>query len=321
MSGSEEFLEVTILRRRSAAEGIVTLELVAPDGVILPRFEPGAHVDVHVGPNLVRQYSLCNDPAETNRYLLGVLLEPESRGGSSEIHNSFIEGRSVRIGVPRNNFHLVEGASRSVLCAGGIGVTPLLAMAYRLQAQGAVFDLHYCSRTRSRTAFLEDIATASFAAKVHVHHDDGPAEQRFNPATDLPPADPGTHLYVCGPKGFMDWVLAGAKARGYADANVHVEYFTAEVSAEGDGFTVECRLSGKTLQVPSGKTMAEVMTAAGIDLALSCEQGVCGTCLTDVLEGIPDHRDMYQTDEEKASNKQITPCCSRSLSARLVLDI
>ena len=321
MSGPEEFIEVTVQRRKHAAEGIVSLELVAPDGVVLPRFEPGAHIDVHVGPNLVRQYSLCNDPAEANRYVLGVLLDPEGRGGSAAIHDAFIEGHTIRIGIPRNNFKLVEGAKRSVLVAGGIGVTPLLAMSYHLQAGQAAFELHYCSRTRAKTAFLEDIATASFADRVHVHHDDGPGEQRFNPETSLPPADPGTHLYVCGPKGFMEWVLAGARARGYAEPNIHVEYFTAEVSAEGDTFTVECRRSGKILQVPSGKTMADVMSAAGIDLALSCEQGVCGTCLTDVLEGIPDHRDMYQTDEEKASNKQITPCCSRSLSARLVLDI
>jgi ferredoxin len=194
-------------------------------------------------------------------------------------------------------------------------------MSYTLKAQAAVFDLHYCTRSRARTAFMEDVATASFANHVHIHHDDGPDDQKFDPARDLPPADPGTHLYACGPKGFMDWVLAGAKTRGYAQANIHVEYFTADVSAEGDSFTVECRRSGKTLVIPTGKTMADVMTEAGIDLALSCEQGVCGTCLTDVLEGIPDHRDMYQTDEEKTGNKQITPCCSRSLTARLVLDI
>ncbi len=325
MSGADDLIEVTIQSRRQAADGIVALELVPLPGGSLPRFEPGAHVDVHVGTAggaaLVRQYSLSNDPAEANRYVLGVLLEPESRGGSAGIHTLFVKGHRVRISAPRNNFSLVPGAKHSVLMAGGIGVTPLLAMAHHLQAQGADFELHYCSRSRARTAFLEDIAASRYADRVHVHHDDGPPEQKFDTVKDLPPAAPGTHLYVCGPKGFMDWIIAGAKARGYADSNIHLEYFTAEVSAEGDTFEVECRRSGKTLKIPSGKTMAEVMTAAGIDVALSCEQGVCGTCLTDVLEGTPDHRDMYQTDEEKAGNKQITPCCSRSLSARLVLDI
>jgi ferredoxin-NADP reductase len=320
LSGSDEFLEVTIQRRTVEADGIVSLDLAAADGVFLPAFEAGAHVDVHVGPGVVRQYSLCNDPAETHRYRLAVLLEPESRGGSSGIHALEV-GRTIRIGVPRNNFKLVEGATHHVLMAGGIGVTPLLAMAYRLHAQGASFELHYCTRSRTRTAFLEDIAAASFAGQVTIHHDDGPAEQRFAPETGLPAPAPGVHLYVCGPTGFMDWVIAGARARGYTEDHLHLEYFTAEISMAGDSFTVEARRSGKVVQVPSGKSIAEALAEIGIDLPLSCEQGVCGTCLTDVIAGLPDHRDMYQTDGEKAANKQITPCCSRSLSAVLVLDV
>lgn len=320
MSGSEEFIEVSIQRRKDEAEGIISLELVAPDGRFLPKFEAGAHVDVHVGPGLVRQYSLCSDPDEAHLYRLAVLLEPEGRGASKEIHAAFTEGRTIRIGVPRNNFALDPTARHTVLAGGGIGVTPILAMAYRLAAEGASFELHYCTRTRDRTAFLEDIATASFADRVHIHHDDGPLEQRYNPGL-LPAPATGTHLYVCGPGGFMDWMISGAKARGYASSNIHLEYFTAEVSNEGDSFTVEARRSGKTVTVRSGKTIAEALAEVGIDLPLSCEQGVCGTCLVDVLEGTPDHRDMYQTDGEKAENKQMTPCCSRALTPKLVLDI
>ena len=319
MSGSDEFIEVSIQRRKDEAEGIISLDLVAPDGVFLPKFEAGAHIDVHVGPGLTRQYSLCNDPDETHRYRLAILLEPEGRGASKEIHTSFAEGRTIRIGVPRNNFALVPGATHSVLVGGGIGVTPMLAMAYRLSAQDASFELHYCTRNKERTAFLEDIAEASFAGHVQLHHRRGPEEQRYDPAK-LPAASPTTHLYVCGPKGFMDWVIAGAKGRGYADANIHFEYFQAEVSNEGDGFVVEARRSGKSVTVPSGKSICDMLTTIGIDLPLSCEQGVCGTCLVDVLEGTPDHRDMYLTDGEKAANNQMTPCCSRSLTAKLVLD-
>lgn len=319
MSGTGDVIEVRILRRTETAEGIIALDLAAPEGVLLPAFEAGSHVDVHVGPGIVRQYSLCNDPAETHRYRLGILLEPASRGGSAEIHRSFAAGRTIRISVPRNNFSLVKSATNSILLGGGIGVTPLLAMAYRLHARGAAFELHYCTRTRSRTAFMEDIATASFAGHVHIHHDDGPPEQRFDPAT-LPPPAPGIHLYVCGPGGFMEWIIAAAKERGYADDHVHKEYFTAEVDVSGDVFVVEARRSGKTVTVQADQSIADALAAAGIDLPLSCEQGVCGTCLTDVIEGIPDHRDMYQTDGEKASNKQMTPCCSRAKSAKLVLD-
>ena len=319
MSTTAETIEVRILRRTEAAEGIIALDLAAPEGVLLPAFEAGAHVDVHVGPGVVRQYSLCNDPAESSRYRLGILLDPQSRGGSSEIHRSFAEGRTIRISVPRNNFRLEETATKSILLGGGIGVTPLLAMAFRLHALGKDFELHYCTRSRDRTAFMEDIARASFADRVFIHHDDGPPEQRFDPAS-LPRPEAGIHLYVCGPTGFMDWVIGGAKARGYDDDHIHKEYFNAEVDVSGDSFVVEARRSGKTVTVPADKSIADALSAVGVALPLSCEQGVCGTCLVDVIEGIPDHRDMYQTDAEKASNKQITPCCSRAKTPKLVLD-
>jgi ferredoxin-NADP reductase len=319
VSGTGDVIEVRILRRTETADGIIALDLEAPEGVLLPTFEAGAHVDVHVGPGVIRQYSLCNDPAETHRYRLGILLEPSSRGGSVEIHRSFAEGRTIRISVPRNNFKLVETATKSILLGGGIGVTPLIAMAYRLHAKGADFELHYCTRSKDRTAFMEDIAAASFAGQVFIHHDDGLPEQRFDPAT-LPTPAPGIHLYICGPGGFMDWIIGAAKTRGYADDHVHKEYFTADVDVSGATFVVEARRSGKTVTVKEKESIADALASVGIDLPLSCEQGVCGTCLTDVIEGIPDHRDMYQTDGEKASNKQMTPCCSRAKSAKLVLD-
>ena len=321
MSGSGAFIEARILKRRIEAEGIISLDLSTRDGTPLPAFDAGAHVEVQLEPGLVRHYSLCGDPSDTNRYRLGVLLEPSSRGGSVAVHRDFVEGHMVHISPPRNSFRLVEGARHSVLLAGGIGVTPLLSMAYRLHALGRSFELHYCTRSRGRTAFVEDISLAAFAGQVHVHLDDGEAGQRFDLAQNIPAPRPDVHLYACGPKGFMDWVIGGAKARGWRDANIHSECFSAEIDASGDGFTVEARRSGKTITVPSGRSIAAMMLEAGIDIPVSCEQGVCGTCLVNVLEGTPDHRDMVQTDDEKASNRQMTLCCSRSVSPRLVLDI
>jgi ferredoxin-NADP reductase len=314
-------IEVVILRRRQEAEGVLSLELGSPDGAQLPEFEPGAHVDVHVAPGIVRQYSLCGDPARHDRYRLGVLLEPASRGGSAAVHSGFPEGGRIRIGTPRNQFRLIEDAARSVLVGGGIGITPLLAMAHRLRTRGAAFDLHYCTRSRARTAFLDELAEAELRGHVHLHHDDGPAEQRFDPASVLAPSGPGAHLYVCGPAGFMTWVTGAARAQGWTDGQIHLEHFGAEVSAAGAAFEVVARRSGVTLTVPEGRSIADMLLEVGIDVPLSCEQGVCGTCLTPVISGVPDHRDLYQTDEEKAANMQITPCCSRALSARLVLDI
>lgn len=310
-----------VLNRREQGEGIISFDLVAPEGVALPRFEAGSHIDLHVAEGLIRQYSLWGDPSETDRYRLGVLLEAGGRGGSAAVHRELLEGHTVRVSVPRNTFKLVEEATHSVLLAGGIGVTPMLAMAYRLHALGRPFALHYCTRSHGRTAFNGEIAKAGFAPQVHIHHDDGAAAQRFDPARDLPAPGPGVHLYVCGPKGFMDWITAGAKAQGWPDAQVHCEYFKAEVSVTGGAFTVEARRSGKTVAVSPGQSIAAAMLEAGIAIPLSCEQGVCGTCLVDVIGGTPDHRDMFQTDEEKASNRQITPCCSRSLSPTLILDV
>jgi vanillate O-demethylase ferredoxin subunit len=321
MSSTEDCLDVLVLSRTEAATGIVALELVALDGGALPAFDAGAHVDVHVAPGIVRQYSLCNDPVERHRYRLGILLDPSSRGGSAEIHRVFAAGRRIRISRPRCHFHLVPQSTRSILVAGGIGITPLLAMAYRLQAEGADFTLHYCTRSADRAAFAAELAASGFASKVQLHHDDGPAEQRFRLDNDLPPAAPGTHLYVCGPGGFINFVTGGAKQAGWDAGNVHVEHFAAEVTTAGAGFTVVAATSGVTVQVGEGQTVAQALIAAGVDVQLSCEQGVCGTCLTRVIEGTPDQRDLYQTDDEKAANTHMTPCCSRSLSARLVLEI
>jgi vanillate O-demethylase ferredoxin subunit len=323
MSAAPASLRVKVARKAVEAEGICSFELVSADGAALPTFSAGSHIDVHLPNGLVRPYSLCNDPAQTHRYLIAVLLEPASRGGSQAMHAQVHEGDELIISPPRNHFALAHEAKRHLLLAGGIGITPLLCMAEHLAATGGVFHMHYCTRSRARTAFASRLEASSFAAQVQFHHDDGPPEQQFQLDAVLAGADAQTHLYVCGPQGFMDAVLGAARARGWPESRLHYECFSAEpVSTEGDrAFEVVLASSGRVVPVPAGQTVVQALASCGIDVMVSCEQGVCGTCLTRVLDGQIDHRDAYLTPEERAAGDQFTPCVSRAKSARLVLDL
>jgi vanillate O-demethylase ferredoxin subunit len=317
---TEQLLKVAVHKRQLQGDGVVVLDLIPVDGGELPAFDAGAHVDLHVAPGLVRQYSLCGDPAERAVYRLGVLKDPASRGGSAGVHDTLFEGAEVTISAPRNLFPLAPDAERSVLVGGGIGITPMIAMAHALHAQGRAFELHYCGRSRSRSAFLDELQHAAFAERVSCHFDDEPDTRLDLPAV-LGRGAAGCHVYTCGPAGFMDWVIGTAEAQGYADASIHREYFQVEVDNAGAGFEVVAARSGKTVQVAEGQTILEALGSVGIRIEVSCEQGVCGTCMCAVLEGEPDHRDVYFTDEEKAANDQILVCCSRAKSKKLVLDI
>lgn len=315
-------IQVRVARKTCEAEGICSYELVRLDGAPLPPFEAGAHIDVHLADKLVRQYSLCNAPGETQRYLIAVLRDADSRGGSQAMHDRIDAGSVLQISEPKNHFPLVE-AGRTLLLAGGIGVTPILAMAETLAARGAAFEMHYCARSPERAAFRERIGGATFAPQVHFHYDSGDAAQKLDLAGLLAAPQPGTHLYVCGPQGFIDHVLDTAKAQGWPAAQLHVEYFgaaTSDTSAD-QAFDVKLASSGRVVTIPAGKTVIEALAEQGVDIPYSCEEGVCGTCLTRVLAGVPDHRDMYLTEEEQAANDQFTPCCSRSRTPVLVLDL
>jgi len=316
-------IKVTVARKHSEAEDICTFELVGQDGRPLPAFSAGSHVDVHLTGGLTRQYSLCNDPAESHRYLIGVLKDPASRGGSEAMHTQVKEGDTLTISAPKNHFPLAHEARRSLLLAGGIGITPILCMAERLAVAGAEFEMHYCTRSPSRTAFRQRIQASGFAPRVQFHFDDGDAAQKLDLAALLSAPAQGTHLYVCGPKGFMDAVLGTARAKGWPEAQLHYEFFSAEpVRLETDGsFEVTLASSGKVVRVAKDQTVVQALAAAGVEVPTSCEQGVCGTCLTRVISGEPDHRDMYLTPEEQAANQQFLPCCSRAKSAMLVLDL
>jgi vanillate O-demethylase ferredoxin subunit len=313
---------VRIVRKTVEAQDICSFELVDPDGRPLPRFTAGAHVDVHLPDGLVRQYSLCNNPAETHRYLIAVLRESNSRGGSAGMH-ALAEGALLTISEPRNHFPLADAATHHLLLAGGIGVTPILSMAEQLVRSDVSFDLHYCTRSRSRAAFVDRIEGSAFASLAALHFDDGEASQKLNLATPLQQSAPGTHLYVCGPSGFMDWVLATARAAGWADERLHREYFNAApVDASADrAFEVRIASTGQVIAVAADQSVVEALADHGIEIPVSCEQGVCGTCLTRIREGTPLHRDMFLTPAEQARGDQFTPCCSRATSARLVLDL
>lgn len=316
-------MEVLVAQKRLETSDIATFELVGVGGAALPAFTAGSHVDIQLPGGYIRQYSLCNDPSETHRYVVGVLKDPKSRGGSKSIHEQVSEGDTLTISEPRNLFPLVEDAKQSLLLAGGIGVTPILCMAERLSRLHASFKMHYCTRSVAKTAFRDRLSEPAFHAHVSHHYDDGAPDQKLDIPSLLAKQAPETHLYVCGPKGFMDAVLGAARSSGWPESQLHYEFFGAEiVSEDGDSaFEVELALTDRVITVAKDQTVVEALEAEGIELQVSCEQGICGTCLTRVISGVPDHRDMYLTPEEQAANESFLPCCSRSKTARLVLDI
>lgn len=301
-----------------------TFELRPRDGT-LPPFAAGAHIDVHVRPGLIRQYSLCNAPGERHRYLICVKREPAGRGGSAAMHDGVSVGERLTISMPRNTFAVSATAARHVLVGGGIGITPLLAMAHALDARDARFDLHHYTPTPADSPLLETIRAAPFGERAIIHHSsDGDSLRGGLPATMREP-DPAAAVYVCGPDGMTAHLHDLAVAAGWDPGQIHTERFAPLVPAgprEGDGtFAVRIASTDQRIVVPADRTIAEMLTEHGIDVELACEQGICGACLTPVLAGEPEHRDEVQTADEHAANAQITICCSRSRSAELTLGI
>ncbi|HEY8355972.1 MAG TPA: ferredoxin reductase, partial [Ramlibacter sp.] len=245
-------LRVRVARKTREALDICSFELVARDNRALPAFSAGSHIDVQLPNGLTRQYSLCNEASETHHYVIGVLNDPASRGGSRAMHELVQEGSELTISAPKNHFPLAHGARKSLLFAGGIGITPILCMAERLATIGEPFEMHYCTRSRERTAFLDRIGAGKLADRVSFHFDDGDANQKLDMAARLAVPEPDTHIYVCGPKGFMDAVLGTARANGWAEAQIHYEFFNAEpVKSEADGsFEVQLASSGRVVLVP-----------------------------------------------------------------------
>lgn len=317
-----ELLKTRVRAISAEAEDIRAYEFVDPRGGELPGFTAGSHLDVHLPNGLVRQYSLCNDPRETHRYVVAVLREPGGRGGSACMHDVVREGDDLTITVPRNNFPLHEDAKRHLLIAGGIGITPMLAMARRLTALAADYTLHYCTRDPEKTAFRGELTAEPFAGHVQFHHDGGDPSRGLDVRALLARVEAGTHVYCCGPAGLMHAV---SEASGHWPlGTVHFEFFAADpdiVEGPNTGFEVEIASTGAVYTVPPDKSIMDVLRAKGHDVESSCEEGLCGTCIVEVLEGEPEHRDFVLDDDEKASNTLITICCSRAKGTHLKLDL
>lgn len=311
-----QLLQVRVTARIEEAEGIARFELEALSGE-LPPFTAGAHIDVHPCDGIVRQYSLCGDPGDRSRYTIAVLRDSDSRGGSRAMHELVQTGSTLRISAPRNCFPLVDGRN-FLLFAGGIGITPILSMAYQLRREARSFQLHYCTRSEKRTAFSAPIQQA-FPDNVAFYT----SGTVLDLGALLMAPDPDTHIYVCGPAGFIEHVRDAARAQGWPDNQVHFEHFQpVPVTIEGDqAFEVRLAQTGTSVTVGARETVVEALARVGVEVPVSCEQGVCGTCLTRVLDGVPDHRDQFLTDSEKARNNEFTPCCSRAKSPVLVLDL
>jgi vanillate O-demethylase ferredoxin subunit len=316
-----EWIKVRIAERAMVAPDIVSLSMEALHTNVLPPYEAGAHIDVKLPNGHIRQYSLCGDPRRSDRYELGILRDPKSRGGSASVHDDLNEGDVLEISAPRNLFPLVPG-KHAVLIAGGIGVTPILAMATHLAAEGQSFEVHYFVRAEDRIVFRDRLADIGTSGTAHVHIGERiPAS--FDPALVFGTPDPDTHLYVCGPGGFMDAILDMARGAGWQATNLHSERFTpAAVAHDTDAaFEIEIDGTGQVVTVAAGQTAAAALAEAGIAVPLSCEQGICGTCIARVVSGTPDHRDSYLSDEERDANDCFAPCCSRARSDRLVINL
>ncbi len=310
---------VVIKRKWQAAADVVGLELAALNGA-LPTVQPGAHIDVHLSNGLVRQYSVTNGPGEQLSYIIGVKRDPQSRGGSALIHESLREGDVVAISEPRNNFPLRRDATRTLLIAGGIGLTPLLSMAKALKRSGLAFELHVFARSEEHLAFREDLEALGPSVIRHLELDAGETAEAIGHIVG--PHAHARHLYVCGPGPMLELVLSRAQAIGWPDEAVHFEYFKNDkVIDNSSAFTVDLARSALTLKVPAGRTLLEVLRDNGIDAPSSCEQGACGTCLVSVLDGEPEHQDVYLNAAEQRANNCMLTCVSRARSERLVLDI
>ncbi len=316
-------MEVIVSRKRLEAQDIAIFELMDAQNKPLPVFSAGSHIDVHVPGGLVRQYSLCNSPAESHRYVIAVLRDSSSRGGSDAMHSNVKEGDRLAISAPRNHFQLVPAAKHNILLAGGIGVTPILCMAEQLSLTRASFEFHYCTRSVAHTAFREHIARSSFAARTRFYFDDDSPSRRLDLSFLQEASSPDTQLYVCGPKGFLEAVLKMAAGAGWSDEQVHHELFSAAPTDASGNTSFEIRLAstGAIVHVSEHQSAVDALEAAGVTVPVSCEQGLCGTCATRVLSGTPDHRDSYLSAAERAANDQFLPCCSRAKTPLLVLDL
>jgi len=311
-------LRLQVSQRTTGADDIVILDLRDPRGADLPAWSAGAHIDVNLGPDMVRQYSLCGDPGDPTVWRIAVLKEKAGRGGSARVHEELHEGVEVDVRGPRNNFAF-EPVERYVFIAGGIGITPLLPMAAAAQAAGADWVLHYGGRARSSMAF-RDAIQERWGARVIIHPQDESGLLDLDTLLGRP--QPGTLVYCCGPEPLL--LAVEARCKSWPAGTLHTERFAPREVGEPvlrDSFEIRLAKSGLTLVVPPDKSILAVIEQAGVQVLSSCQEGTCGTCETGLLEGIADHRDSLLTAEEQAANDTMMICVSRAACPRLVLDL
>lgn len=329
----KDLLRLQVRQIRFEGKGIHSYELVDPNGGELPPFEAGAHIDVRMSDELVRQYSLSNAPTERHRYVIAVLRDEAGRGGSKAVHDGLKVQDIVMVSRPRNNFALDGRAGKVVLLAGGIGITPLKAMAHQLDEQGTKYELHYCAKDLTCVAFHAELSVLQDTGRVRFHFDDGIPGQGLDIGKLLADPSPGTHLYYCGPGGFMN-ACAGASAH-WPKGTVHFEHFKAPVKVVSelgdpadvaaaadvalDVFDVEIASTGKLIRVEAGQSIVEALAVADIEVETSCCAGLCGTCKVRYLAGEVEHNDYILDEAEKAM--YLTTCVSRSKTKVLVLDL
>lgn len=318
-------LDVRVKQVRYEGKGINSYELTSPTGAKLPPFEAGSHIDIHLKNGVIRQYSLCNPPAERHRYVIAVLKDEAGRGGSRSVHDDVAAGDVVTISKPRNHFALDGNAKKVILIAGGIGVTPLKAMAHELEAHHVDFEMHYCARSREAAAFSEELGNMQRAGKLHYYFDDGEESNRLDLAKLLAQPSAGTHIYYCGPSGFMK--ACADAASHWPRGTVHFEHFKAPeqpkrapASAESsDGCDVTIASTGQVVHVGADQNFAEALNAAGVELPTSCCAGLCATCKVRYRDGEVEHNDFILSEEERQD--YLTACVSRPVSRTLVLDL
>jgi phthalate 4,5-dioxygenase reductase subunit len=315
----EGMTRLRIAHARDVAEGIRSFELVHPDGAQLPVFTPGSHIKIRVPNGAIRKYSLCNAPAERGRYVIAVKRDERGQGGSISLVDDARVGDSLLASLPENAFPLVETAPSYIFIAGGIGITPIMSMiAFMGELPAAPWKLYYFTRSPETTAFLEELNAPELRGRVHVHHDHGDPAASFDLWSVLE-RPTGAHVYCCGPQGLMDAVLD--MSGHWPHSNIHFESFSdgSRPRPDDEPFVVQLAKSGRSLEVPVGKSILDVLREGGCNVASSCESGTCGSCRTGLLAGDADHRDMVLMPEELAS--QIMVCVSRAKSAKLVLDL
>ena len=314
---ADEQIVVTVGSVRRETDTVNSYELRPIDGGLLPAFTPGAHIDLHLDNGLTRSYSLMNCSRERGRYQVAVDRAAQSRGGSRWVHENLCVGRSLMISPPRNLFPLEASASHSVLIAGGIGITPLLAMARFLEEHQMSWELHYCAREPARAAFLSEISRAYERRKVTMHFSDTEGLPNYDEMVRDKCLD--THFYCCGPAGMLDAFLRATAA--HARQYIHIERFTGSATTADSEFDVILSESHRTLRVRKGETILDRLLEEGIHVPNSCREGLCGSCEVRLLAGRADHRDMILTEAEKAANETIFVCCSGSLDPALTLKL